>query len=1267
MAEYLTYLRGYSPVRDDAAYARLDPQFGSRLTAMLQAAPEHVRRPDLIESLYRDNEGQARAIRQVADRMGIPFTPMLLSRGIPGYAAPVGGSRHQSGMAADINWSGLPPEGRDWLRSNAGTYGLRFPLPSTDAGHLELDPDWRGELPVSGAVAERPAAPPPIMNAAMYGMGAERPRESTPNLPPIMSAARMGFRDGGRVEAALRLAAKQTDTDPSDAAKAAGNYRKGKVTIQGMEIAIENPKGSTRSGVDKGGQRWTCTLPAHYGYLLGTVGADKDHVDCYIGSAHDAGKVYVVDQIDAKTGKFDEHKVMLDFPSQQSALAAYQKAFSDGKGRDRIGAVSQMSVDEFKDWVKSGAAKKPVGKFANGGQVTMKDVALDLARRFSRKKKAHGGRVGYEEGGEVLPLGMDFTPEHVRRAELGGHRHVASSANTPLGDVFARYTGSVDAGRNVTGFENVMSDLAYHSTGIPAAEASGEAFAKGDIGRGVGNAALAVATPLSLARGPARAFMASNPVTTGLGFGGAGALAEGIADIPSAEAAPRDRRAPPPAPAPREAPPQTMTGSDRPADPGAEILATDPVLKSLREQIRAAEKIATSHPSEQVQSNRVRAAEQVKELNKQYTDRVSELTKASLPFDQAFPLLAQYRAPLGFVAPAGAAWATKAIGNSLSRARAEPWNRTVAHADRAFSRGDDATFAYNAERAGEYLAHEPTGALARAGRAAGDFTRDTALPVVAGATLGAELSLMPHQHNRVNAPPGSTARSEAETALSPDNFWRSAAPGIVLGGLGGVTGSHMLPAGRPGYRPIAESRQLQNRLAESRAPQQATASLDGVTIPALPAPAPSTALALPPPVADTGRGTRLVENIQAGRSAVADEMLAPTATPRQGRSRAPEAASNPAEPQNAPQVIIRTRDSRGIVQHRQPDGTYTSTPEPKKPVKKRKRRKDGSDDGGDEPEFRSGGFVNSALDLARRFMGGRTWAPEVRPELPEAQFTYDERASRPLNLDLPMGLREAYMPRERFPGRELPDASDPLRGVGPQPPYADGGPVESDFANSQEAWDSAVNKSMIGGGAMGLALALLSRGKYRHLQQRPVSSALKIGALGGGANEVASGLGDARTFDRMRAEEARMGVPTLSGAPYAHGGSVSNGPVAGPVKGPTGGRADALPISVKSGAYVIPSDVVSGLPGAGNNTDAGMGLLEQMFGKAAPEARAAGGAIPDVPILISHGEFVISPEQVAKVGNGSMEHGHRVLDAFVKKMRAENIKHLRSLPGPAQS
>ena len=735
----------------------------------------------------------------------------------------------------------------------------------------------------------------------------------------------------------------------------------------------------------------------------------------------------------------------------------------------------------------------------------MKDVALDIARRFSRKKKAHGGRVGYEEGGEVLPLGMDFTPEHVRRAELGGHRHVASSANTPLGDVFARYTGSVDAGRNVTGFENVMSDLAYHSTGIPAAEASGEAFAKGDIGRGLGNAALAVGIPLSLARGPARAFMGSNPITTGLGFGTAGALAEGVADIPSAEAAPRDRRAPPPAP--REAPPQTMTGSDRPADPGAEILATDPVLKSLREQIRAAEKIATSHPSEQVQSNRVRAAEQVKELNKQYTDRVSELTKASLPFDQAFPLLAQYRAPLGFIAPAGAAWATKAIGNSLSRARAEPWNRTVAHADRAFSRGDDATFAYNAERAGEYLAHEPTGALARAGRAAGDFTRDTALPVVAGATLGAELSLMPHQHNRVNAPPGSTARSEAETALSPDNFWRSAAPGIVLGGLGGVTGSHMLPAGRPGYRPIAESRQLQNRLAESRTPQQATASLDGVTIPALPAPAPSTALALPPPAADIGRGTRLVENIQAGRSAVADEILAPTATPRQGRSRAPEAASNPAEPQNAPQVVIQTRNSRGIVQYRQPDGTYTSTPESKKPVKKRKRRKDGSDDGGDEPEFRSGGFVNSALNIARRFIGGRA---------------------------------------------------------------------------------------------------------------------------------------------------------------YNTGGTVSDAPVVGPVKGPTGGRDDALPISVKSGAYVVPSDVVSGLPGAGNNTEAGMQMLEQMFGKPAPEARAAGGAIPDVPILISHGEFVVSPEQVARVGNGSMEHGHRVLDAFVKKMRAENIKHLRSLPGPAQ-
>lgn len=90
-------------------------------------------------------------------------------------------------------------------------------------------------------------------------------------------------------------------------------------------------------------------------------GFDGDHVDAYVGPDHDSKKVFVVDQINAENGRFDEHKCLLSYASKQDALADYHKAFSDEKAKDRIGSVTEMSVDKFKDWLASGKTKKPLG------------------------------------------------------------------------------------------------------------------------------------------------------------------------------------------------------------------------------------------------------------------------------------------------------------------------------------------------------------------------------------------------------------------------------------------------------------------------------------------------------------------------------------------------------------------------------------------------------------------------------------------------------------------------------------------------------------------------------------------------------------------------------------------------------------------------------------------------------------------------------------------------------------------------------------------
>ena len=64
------------------------------------------------------------------------------------------------------------------------------------------------------------------------------------------------------------------------------------------------------------------------------------------------------------------------------------------------------------------------------------------------------------------------------------------------------------------------------------------------------------------------------------------------------------------------------------------------------------------------------------------------------------------------------------------------------------------------------------------------------------------------------------------------------------------------------------------------------------------------------------------------------------------------------------------------------------------------------------------------------------------------------------------------------------------------------------------------------------------------------------------------------------------------------------------------------------------------------------------------QPKADGGATDGVPIVAAGGEYVIPPEDVVHIGGGDLDHGHKVLDAFVKKMRQKTIKTLQSLPGP---
>ena len=232
------------------------------------------------------------------------------------------------------------------------------------------------------------------------------------------------------LKAKVEEAASDVNTNPSEAQKKSGNYKKGHVTIDGLDITIENPKGSTRSGVDKGNKPWSVTMPAHYGYVKGTEAVDGDQLDLYIGPNPDgATKVWVVDQINPAAKKFDEHKAMFGFNSQAEALAAYDAAFSDGGGPARRGAVTEMERDEFVDWVNEGGYES--GALAYGKKARISRYRRVDRRGNSKRDEAETERVPQSLEQESSRDRISAAADVIRRVHRAAQASGEAAAGRP--------------------------------------------------------------------------------------------------------------------------------------------------------------------------------------------------------------------------------------------------------------------------------------------------------------------------------------------------------------------------------------------------------------------------------------------------------------------------------------------------------------------------------------------------------------------------------------------------------------------------------------------------------------------------------------------------------------------------------------------------------------------------------------------------------------------------------------------------------------------
>lgn len=203
---------------------------------------------------------------------------------------------------------------------------------------------------------------------------------------------------GTKFSEKLQNAIAETETEPTEAQKKAGNYKKGHLSFGGYDFTVETPKGVTRSGKDEQGKPWSVTMHDTYGYILGKIGVDGDHIDMFINDAADLdtfdGNVYVVDQVNPETGEFDEHKVMYGYPDEAAATKAYLSNYSKGwKGLGKITSVPKATFDK---WLESSDRKtKP-----------FRDYAM-IQHEKAKKAKQANEALPFD-----APMSMDDLPFH---------------------------------------------------------------------------------------------------------------------------------------------------------------------------------------------------------------------------------------------------------------------------------------------------------------------------------------------------------------------------------------------------------------------------------------------------------------------------------------------------------------------------------------------------------------------------------------------------------------------------------------------------------------------------------------------------------------------------------------------------------------------------------------------------------------------------------------------------------------------------------------
>ena len=218
------------------------------------------------------------------------------------------------------------------------------------------------------------------------------------------------------LSAQIEAASAEVNTEPTEAQKEAGNYKKGHVQVGTFDITIEQPQGSVRKGTDADGKQWESKMNNTYGYIRGAVGVDGDHIDVFLSNDIDGWngrKVFVVDQYNPD-GSFDEHKVMLGFNDQDEAkgdyLANYEQGWENGRRID----ITGVNLEDFEKWIESSKRKtKPFGEYSSVKKDVV-EINTPEEAGYSITPSTYTNKKGKTSDVSLLTFDHDLTADQER-------------------------------------------------------------------------------------------------------------------------------------------------------------------------------------------------------------------------------------------------------------------------------------------------------------------------------------------------------------------------------------------------------------------------------------------------------------------------------------------------------------------------------------------------------------------------------------------------------------------------------------------------------------------------------------------------------------------------------------------------------------------------------------------------------------------------------------------------------------------------------------